>query len=623
MKTTYKIHPAIGVARVGDSEDYYIGPTSYGGLPTEKDGTTPVTEFRDKPTNRIRRQAARFSVYVYDDASPNGRPARIGVDIADIQWKVHIANKKAGWREFLQLDGSGPSGYGDKDSHPYRNRMVKDADRLKLIIDPGPMVVNRLLAPTQADFNDKKGSGSSPQNFPPTLYPSSITTLGAMSCNRDGSLDVVGGMGNSGCSVLYSISQQVLDNLGSLTPTPVPQDVIGKLGSLLYCGYANLGDLNNAVQGATGTSQWNTQIATAAAQPRIDTYANNDYWYDDVSDGPVTAVVTTASGNLTVDSPAWVLVGPPAYAPQIVNMVNLYDTIYDVAVREMNYRPALYANGKFDETYKPNRKAEIAPILSRPAAYAWVADIIAQGQSAHTAAAGYGTGGRPSGFFKFLRPPDDFFSSGLMPQLAGDDPINQVRNYLTLTETQYFLLSQFSKGIVDNSEPQESLGPGEQLDRAVLQNCVGGPFCPGIEMTWISRNTMIYSEPFRIKHKPLPPGNVLSLCEDLSQGMEPGDLSRYMALPWQADFNECSDQGLDDNSVWWWPAQRPYMVYPDAASSDQVPWTRSSDQVPLGFQFPEDVQMVYHWNNLGFIIQNGTQFHEVQRVDFTLTPPPK
>ena len=204
-----------------------------------------------------------------------------------------------------------------------------------------------------------------------------------------------------------------------------------------------------------------------------------------------------------------------------------------------------------------------------------------------------------------------------MPQLAGDDPINQVSNYLTLTRTQYFLLEQFSKGHVDESDPQESLGEGQQLDRAVLQNCVGGPFCPGIEITWICRNTQIYSEPFRIKHKPLPGGNVLSLSEDLSEGMEPGDLSRYMALPWQADFNECSDQGLNNNSVWWWPAQRPYMVYPDAISTEQVPWTYPAP----GYQFEHDVQMVDHWKNLGFIIQDGTRFYQVERVDFQLPPP--
>ena len=35
---------------------------------------------------------------------------------------------------------------------------------------------------------------------------------------------------------------------------------------------------------------------------------------------------------------------------------------------------------------------------------------------------------------------------------------------------------------------------------------------------------------------------------------QPGDINAYMALPWQADFNECNTN--------WWPAQRPDIVIP-------------------------------------------------------------
>ena len=78
---TYKIHPGIGIARLGNSDtEFYLAPETPAGLPQACDaqgnpsyqanGTTPVlvTNFRDAQ-GRIKRQAAR----VYDDASPEGR----------------------------------------------------------------------------------------------------------------------------------------------------------------------------------------------------------------------------------------------------------------------------------------------------------------------------------------------------------------------------------------------------------------------------------------------------------------------------------------------------------------------------------------------------------------------
>jgi hypothetical protein len=120
MPTRFRIHPGIGIARVGNSPaSFYIAPETTGALPIDcdaggnpivKDGVEqPVSKFKDGQ-GRIRRQAARFRVFAYDDASPHGREARIGdtldiidrhsgqhrrVRIDDIHWTVHLANKKA------------------------------------------------------------------------------------------------------------------------------------------------------------------------------------------------------------------------------------------------------------------------------------------------------------------------------------------------------------------------------------------------------------------------------------------------------------------------------------------------------------------------------------------------
>src|SRR6185503_16197070 len=80
---TYKIHPGIGIARLGNSDsEFYLAPETPAGLPQacdsngnpsfKADGVTPVlvTNFRDRE-GRIKRQAARFQVFVYDDRSPD------------------------------------------------------------------------------------------------------------------------------------------------------------------------------------------------------------------------------------------------------------------------------------------------------------------------------------------------------------------------------------------------------------------------------------------------------------------------------------------------------------------------------------------------------------------------
>ena len=126
MPAIFRIHPAIGIARVGNSPNsFYIAPEVTGGLPIDcdpegnpivkDDREQPVSKFKDAQ-GRIRRQAARFRVYLYDDANAYGRELKIGdvtdivdkksgqrrqVRIDDIRWTVYLANKKDRRRTWL------------------------------------------------------------------------------------------------------------------------------------------------------------------------------------------------------------------------------------------------------------------------------------------------------------------------------------------------------------------------------------------------------------------------------------------------------------------------------------------------------------------------------------------
>jgi hypothetical protein len=208
-----------------------------------------------------------------------------------------------------------------------------------------------------------------------------------------------------------------------------------------------------------------------------------------------------------------------------------------------------------------------------------------------------------------------------MPMLCGDNcfqagPLSST--FLTLTQTQYFYLTQWAGGAFETAPAPPPEG-GAARDRAALDNCVGGAFSPGIEVTWISRDVRIYREPLRI-HAATGVTPPLGLGQDFARGLEPGDLCKYMAVPWQADFNECSQEQAGDRFAYWWPVQRPDYVYVEHDGRlRQVTWVGSArDQnAPDYLEFADDTEMVREWSRLGFVFNTGTavepRFVEVAR----------
>jgi hypothetical protein len=590
----YEIFPAIGIARVGNApESFYICPEHAGGLPILPDEPArpfSASDFRDSE-GRLRRQAARFRIW---RRAPGAEFEEITLDTKDvreIRWTVHLANKKASWYRFQTSKGQ--HGYGP--NHPLRNADRQSAeDRRRLIIDPGSRsIAGRGAGGAEAPVEFSRATIPSTYksgNFPPaTLKPHAIETLGALRTDGSGHLLMLGGFGHS----------------GSLHEPPALTD-----------------------------------------------YANNDGWWDDISDGSVRATVQLANGEVIEAKPAWVLVAPPAYAPQIGNLVTLYDTMFDTAVRHLGARPDIYENGLWKagrEGYRPRFETEVKPIFERGAGYPWVTAIPAKPHSfdyAKLADPNPDLGKTRKFFLDILRGPGEENTVdshipviSMMPLLVGDDAIGAAQDagallatskYLRLTDTQYFFLQQWAAGHFEAGSAPET-HPGQALTRAVLENCVGGALSPGIETTWIARDPAIYAEPFRIRPR-LPTPDPLSLGFDPVTGLEPGDLTRYMALPWQADFNECSTQKIQGRGMWWWPAQRPASVYlpaegkagestmPASGLGPQVPWIGSDDDPTARdyFAFADHLEMLRNWDKLGFVLDVGKpddpRFVEVART---------
>src|SRR3990167_560518 len=113
----------IGIARVGNSYEYYIGPEA---------PDAPYTgPFRDEKL-RLLKQAARFRVYEVDaDGNTVGEVKASATK--HIKWTVHLANKKA---SFMKFRGR------FKETENLRNPTIQGNllpdQRSELIIDVGP-----------------------------------------------------------------------------------------------------------------------------------------------------------------------------------------------------------------------------------------------------------------------------------------------------------------------------------------------------------------------------------------------------------------------------------------------------------------------------------------------------
>jgi hypothetical protein len=177
-------------------------------------------------------------------------------------------------------------------------------------------------------------------------------------------------------------------------------------------------------------------------------------------------------------------------------------------------------------------------------------------------------------------------------------------------------------------------------------NCLGGRFSPGIDLTFVMREASIYNlswqtsggGPFRVNAKALDYAGASNAAPLLGVGyvpqqnvtdvLEPGDLSKFMALPWHTDYNSCSTHPPSPNPpandvngrirvFWSWPAQRPVAVYtaadvvsqpgnvptlPQQRWSVRGPGTDSPDGENWGrYQVRSD--MLANWHKIGVIVQ--------------------
>jgi L-Lysine epsilon oxidase N-terminal/L-lysine epsilon oxidase C-terminal domain len=513
-----RIHPGIGIARIGNSDNYYVGPEV---MQPERSGFGAT---RDK-NGAIKRQAARFRVYGYD---------KDGNVVAEIQqssnstvnWTVQLANKKAAWYRF---DAAMDIPVTQTVTVPLRNADIRGLERQSLMIDTGEK---------------------------------NITGINA----ADDSYQMSGAF--QGTPVM----------LGELRT-----DAVGRLLVLPAKGVS--------------ASPGNKPIYTDK-DPH--TFNNADGWYDDISDGPVNACVTLGDKVFQADS-AWVCAAPPNYAPDIIGWRTLDDLLRNLYIQSglMPLPDAI----SFNE--------HVRPIFERLSGLQWVNG----GFAAMFGADAPMNFGDKTLMQKLSLLPNDTYSRDTYaelrrtiynsfrtmdslaveprtwPWIYGDAygySDNAASEYLALPSLFDHILQNWVKGNFTNDYDPNQSSPSdlsdvplqkqpEILDRANMHFCLADAFHPGCELTWPVRNASMYRAPYRFKVRAAgknEPNYGSKLNAKIVASMDgplyeqgAGDLTRWMALPWQADTAFCRsgyDLKYDPYLPTFWPARVPNQVLTEA-----------------------------------------------------------
>lgn len=433
----YRIFPAIGIARLGNSAEFFVGPEAPGSMGHDitPAGEVEVTQFADAGF-RKRKLAARFHLYQRATAADPFVPAVLPAG-AKLRWNVRLANKKDAIVRPGGPPGSIPAG---------GLRPTLDATRANRLIDSG--VVSIEGASAAGKFLDGTHVGVA-------------VRLGELRTDANGRLLVLGG-----------------DGISRSNPAGSP------IGGSFY---------------------------------------NNPNWFDDVGDGPVNAEVIHSDGTVAKATGAWVIVGPPDFAPGAHAITSLYDVIRQVAINQ----------GWLTAATATSYRDDINPMIRRARSLKW--SHRNAGVLTPTPEANWGSISTDDAALA------DNTGAALTLRTQTSNRVREVENLLLqygMTAEQKAHLQRYRNGTFDPTWTGVPAIPAitpDLLTQAALKGTAGQGFFPGIEGGRILTDPSIYVTPFdfRIDHAKLTPGDVTAL----------------MAQPWQADFLKCEMN--------WWPSQRP------------------------------------------------------------------
>lgn len=519
------VHPAVGIARVGNSADsFFFGPEVPGALPVAPDG------FKDA-SGAIARQAARFRLYGYD--AEGAVVKELTAADGAIDWTVSVANKKAAWYDFdtaMDIPVAKPV---DR-----RNAKVTGADRDRLVVASGEQSIS--------------GPGVEPVALDQGRFLDEQVPLGELLTDEHGRLVFVPAEGRG-----YSPGQAPLttfsDNDGWCDDT-----CDGPVLASITLGGRTL----EADPGWVVVTPPNYGPGLVAGL--VTAYDSSRLGWDRTTLESVGGATTPGSTPGTTRATTAGTTRPPGSS----DPVSFREEIQPIFARIVDMQ---WVNAGFLGSNGWGSGAD----FDDPA----LLDRLADPSEANAAY-------RAQLFEQFRDPNYATSEPDAVPQVYGDGvaiPAESAYQWLTVTPIQYADLAAWAAGSFvddrgDEARPTEldQLPVGEQprsLDRAGLDACLGGAYHPGIEVPWTLRVPSMWSGPLRLAVRSttvenpdygdeLTPEATMAADGPLA-GSGPGDLTKWQGTPWQSDAASCRSGYEPDISPvlpTFWPARIPNHV---------------------------------------------------------------
>jgi hypothetical protein len=509
-----KIHPALGVARVGNSAaEFFIGPE----VPDEP--TLPPGGYKDA-TGALKRQAARFRLYGYNAAGEVVR--ELTAADANITWTAHLANTKAAWYEFhLALDLPEAATASPDLAARRRNARVRGAARAQLVIDPGPRSVSgRSVSGTDAA-----------QRFDTGRFFNVPVPLGELRTDEAGRLLVLGGHG-----------------LARSRDGSPPED---------FCNNDNWHD-------DISDGPVDAKVTLAGAELPVEgawvMVAPPNY-------APGLQTVRTLHDLLHDHALAWGLARP----------ADKISFAHDIAPVFRRLTGLQWVNQGFADVFgagAPHDAEKMLPRLADASAAnkAFRQEIYAKFRNPADKNLGkalwpflYGDG------WDFLNMNEADVTRRIPSTMAplSDTQLGRLRKW---ADGDFVNDLTTAPAAPKNLAELPVAAQPAALDEAALAYCLADAFHPGCELTWPVRHRSLYGDSMRFRRRTTPEpdyGEVLTPRAALAAGgplagLAPGGLTRWMAVPWQTDTASCLwsyDQFRTSATLpSFWPARVPNQV---------------------------------------------------------------
>jgi len=670
----FRIYPSIGIARVGngpaDKDDVIFSPE----VPWANLYETDQNYYTSQ--GALKKQAQRFYIYECDD---QGKPTgKIDPNDYTIEWTAEVANKKPFWYDFnnsldlsVQVENQNlsPAFYEDKIapgiSAAYRNPNVLNEGlrvphapnyRKELVNSPPAVSVDASL-PRQ----DIQGQ------WPYPLVPGNKSKLAAR-LNKEASSSKEVRLGtleyDAGTLIFYAA-----DGISaSLNPSDLNTDFADNSN-----WYDDICDGRITARITNNTTGEVTELNDAQSAAWIAT-APPDYA---PQIQPISTMYDLVCGTANESyTPELSLVFPMFYRLYRMQWVNLGDFL-SPSFKETIDR--LTAEGKFHYIYQNDGSHEAQVVrdeifhLFRNPAYPYDNEPIIPSKD-NTDLENTGSGREtlklpyyPGDAIDYPGSPAQWFA---IPPMIYEQLENwRQGKFATPPEFQFEnidAMGVYYQNIWLNSA-QDPAKSALLMTRAVLETLYGGGFHPGVELTWPMRHAQIYAENTladrfageadgyrygfyglrEVRMNAATPERQTEIFyndfglrmtpDDIAQSMDPthanhwlweitpGDLTKWMGIPWQSDAGSCQAVYTDAQYPVpaWWAANLPVFVltaesYAKMQDPNVLPstkqsiygnrqlWLQTTNTGYVGYHAEAGYQnglinMVYQWKDIGIV----------------------